>query len=339
MRTSLIKLALGLAAAEGPRLVRHAISRRAAIAQVPPAYRSPMLFLPLSVTNRAALRLLREGLASTDVREGIRHDVRRIPATNDGPSVSVHTYQRPDRIRPSGALLWVHGGGFIAGDVAGGHAFCSRVADETGVLVVAVEYRLAPEHPFPAALDDCYAGLCWVHEQADVLGVDHGRIAVGGESAGGGLAACLAQKAHDRGDVPVCAQILVYPMLDDRTVLRADQTGGQLVWTAASNRYGWTSYLGRPPHADAPPPYAAAARRENLAGLPPAWIGIGTLDLFHREDVDYAHRLQAAGVDCDLLVVPGMYHGMDALTHAVEPDPMAVFDRLRTAAIRRALAP
>ena len=148
---------------------------------------------------------------------------------------------------------------------------------------------------------------------ADELGVDPARIAIGGNSAGAGLAAALTQLAADRGEAPVCFQLLVYPMLDDRTVLRPDHGGtGTFVWTPRSNEFAWTSYLGHPPGDHDARPYAVPARREDLTGLPPAWIGVGDLDLFHAEDLAYADRLRAAGVPCQVHVVAGMYHGADA---------------------------
>ena len=173
----------------------------------------------------------------------------------------------------------------------------AQLARELGALVVSPDYRLAPEHPYPAALDDCMSTLYWMRDNADELGIDPDRIAVTGSSAGGGLTAAVAQRAHDEG-IRLRAQAMVYPMLDDRTVLRDDHGGrGRFLWTPASNRFGWTAYLGRPPRMSDAPEYAAPARREDLSGLAPAWIGVGDLDLFYDESVDYADRLRAAGVD------------------------------------------
>jgi acetyl esterase/lipase len=153
-----------------------------------------------------------------------------------------------------------------------------------------------------------------VHEQAATVGVDPARVAVGGDSAGGNLAAALSLLARDRGGPAICFQLLEYPMLDDRTVLRADHGGrGELFWTPASNRFGWTAYLGHPPVKDDAPDYAAPARVDDLSGLPPAWVGVGDLDLFFDEDVAYAERLRAAGVPCELHIQTGMYHGADAI--------------------------
>src|SRR5690606_687197 len=174
--------------------------------------------------------------------------------------VDVVVHDPPRRERPSCALLWVHGGGMVAGAPEMDHDLCSLVADGAGVLVVSVAYRLAPEHPFPAALDDCATALGWLRAAAEELGVDPGRVAVGGASAGGGIAAALAQRAHDAGRPPAF-QLLVYPVLDDRTVLRGapgpDDVRGRIGWTASTNRFGWTAYLGHPPRIEAPAPYAA----------------------------------------------------------------------------------
>jgi acetyl esterase/lipase len=191
---------------------------------------------------------------------------------------------------------------------------CALTARELGILVVSVEYRKAPEQPFPAALDDCSAGWKWLQGEAQRLGVEPTQVAVGGESAGGGLAASLAQRLHDVGAstdaaTPI-AQWLFYPMLDDRTAARDELDRlDHFVWNNRLNRFGWRSYLGVDPGSGAVPPYAVAARREDLRGLPPAWIGVGDIDLFYDEDRDYAERLRAAGVAATLDVVPCAPHG------------------------------
>jgi len=285
---------------------------RRALRKVPRELRTPLMYVPVSVTNYWVLRAARRAVVTrTRVEPGVVLREERVG------HVPVNVYEPASRNRPSAALVWVHGGGLIAGGLAQDHDLCSRIAAELGVLVVSVDYRLAPEHPFPAGLDDCHAVLSWLLAQATTLDVDPSRVAVGGASAGGGLAAALAQRAHDEG-LPLCLQLLVYPMLDDRTALRDDHDGRDLlVWTNGSNKYGWTSYLGRPPAAEqTPPAYAVPARREDLAGLPPAWIGVGDRDLFLDEDVEYAERLRAAGVRCDLVVIPGMPHGADTWSTA-----------------------
>lgn len=167
-----------------------------------------------------------------------------------------------------------------------------------------IDYRLAPEHPYPAPLEDCYAALRWLSVQG---WIDPTRIAIGGASAGGGLTAALALLARDRGEVTPASQLLVYPMLDDRTSVRTDVDGTNLrMWNTESNRFGWDSYLD-----EADRDVAVPGRRTDLAGVAPAWLGIGTADLFHDEDLVYAERLRAAGVPCEVEVVTGAFHGFD----------------------------
>jgi acetyl esterase/lipase len=311
------RVVLGLATVGALAAARSARRRHTALRAVVPDLRHPLLHLPLTLSG-PLLRLVRRMPARPGpLVDGVTLEERTVPALDGGPPLRVLVYDVPGRQRPSGALLWIHGGGFVVGEPGVDNRFCSRVARELGVVVVSVDYRLAPEHPFPAGLEDCWSALRWLHAAAGDLGVDPGRIAIGGASAGGGLAATLAQLAHDRAEVPVAFQLLVYPMLDDRTVLRADHAGtGTFVWSPGSNRFGWTAYLGHLPALEEPRPWAAAARRADLSGLPPAWIGVGDLDLFHAEDVEYARRLGAAGVACELHVEDGMYHGADAIFEA-----------------------
>jgi acetyl esterase/lipase len=181
-------------------------------------------------------------------------------------------------------------------------ALCRRFSRKLGIAVASVEYRLAPEHPYPAPLEDCYSALTWV---AGLPAVDRGRVAIGGASAGGGLVAALALLARDRGEVTPAFQLLTCPMLNDRSALTAENPNYRL-WNTRSNQFGWTAYL-----ADADPRIAVPARRDDLSGLAPAWIGVGTHDLFHDEDLAYAERLRAAGVPCQVEVVAGVFHGFD----------------------------
>jgi acetyl esterase/lipase len=314
---------------------RAVIRRRPAVHAVLPELRNPILNIPLTPRGRYGLWVARR-LPSPETKPRPGVEVASRSGSAGGGDVTVVTYEGPGRQRPGAAMLWIHGGGLVMGAPADGAVLCSRWADELGTLVVSVDYRLAPEHPFPSGLEDCYAALCWLHQQAGVLGVDSSRIAVGGDSAGGGLAAALCQLARDRGGPPICFQLLEYPMLDDRTVLTRDRKSPEaLAWSTASNRFGWTSYLGRTPTEDELLDYASPARTRDLAGLPPAWVGVGDLDLFHDEDVEYARRLETAGVSCELDVVVGMYHGADKIAPRA-PAVVHFRDRM-TAALAAAL--
>ena len=214
---------------------------------------------------------------------------------------------------PSGAgLLWIHGGGLVLGAAAMDDRLCGETARETGATIVSVDYRLAPKHPFPTPLDDCATGFEWMLSHAAEVGLDTTRIAVGGQSAGGGLAASLVQRLHDDG-VALAAQWLFCPMLDDRTAAdRTHDATGHFVWNNRSNLVGWRSYLGEQVAADDLPRYAAAARRDDLVGLPPTWIYSSDIELFYAEDRDYARRLEEAGVPVTFETVRGAPHGFEA---------------------------
>jgi acetyl esterase/lipase len=226
-------------------------------------------------------------------------------------AVSVRVHRPSPATEPRPAMLWMHGGGYVMGTAAQDDALCRRFAQELGIIVAAVEYRLAPEQKFPVPLHDCYDALNWLVHQP---GVDSSRIAVGGASAGGGLAAALALLARQRGEVELAFQLLAYPMLDDRTATHLDLDERSFrLWNTTANRFGWQSYLGHPPGQTGVDVLAAPARADDLARLPPAWIGVGTLDLFSQEDITYAGRLRAAGVPCALEVVNGAFHGFDLI--------------------------
>ncbi|WP_219993277.1 alpha/beta hydrolase [Cryobacterium arcticum] len=233
-----------------------------------------------------------------------------VPGPEGAPAVDVRMYRPASATGEIPVLVWMHGGGMILGNHLSEEDSNVAFARELGIAVVSVKYRLAPQSPAPAAVEDCYAVVEWLVANAPDLAVDPQRIALGGASAGGGLAAATALLAHDRGRIHPAFQLLVYPMLDDRTVLRTDlDTTHARFWRPKSNRYAWSAYLGEEPGAVAVSDYAAPARRTDLSGLPPAWIGVGTLDLFHAEDVDYAERLRQAGTSVDLVVVEGAFHG------------------------------
>lgn len=228
-------------------------------------------------------------------------------------------------------ILWIHGGGLVMGHAAQDAGTCQRLANELDAIVVSAQYRLVPEHPFPTPVEDCFRAL---QALASMPEVDGANLAVAGQSAGGGLSAAVALLARKRG-VPLRFQALIYPMLDDRSSDRehahADAFRG---WSADANRYAWSRYLaGRAPGNL--PDEAVPGRAKDLTGSAPAWVGVGTLDLFHEEDVAYAHRLQEAGVPCELVVVDGAYHGFDTI-HANTAVAKA-FRSSWVGALRRAL--
>lgn len=256
-------------------------------------------------------------------------------ATADGRHISVRIYTPAGASVTLPAILHIHGGGYVMGSVATNHGSNLLLAAAVGAVIVSVDYRLAPETVAPGAVEDCYAALGWLHDQAAQLGIDPTRIAVRGESAGGGLAAALCLLTRDRGGPAIAHQNLIYPMLDDRTcIARLVDHLGAFVWTPQANAFGWRSLLGQAPGGADISPYAAPARATDLTGLPPAFIAVGALDLFLIEDMDYARRLIEAGVATELHVHAGAYHGFDVL-----PDAPASLRMKRdaVAALRRAL--
>lgn len=282
---------------------------------VHPELRAIEKLYPRLVYNRWTVRLLSGlmGLIPANKKvDGVHIGGTLAQSEGSAPPVSLRIFSPQAKAEPLPALLWMHGGGLVIGNARMDDAYLARFVKDLGIVVVSVDYRLAPRHPYPAAIDDCYTALKWVHAQAKILGIDASRIAVGGSSAGGGLAANLAQLAHDRGEVKLAYQLLVYPMLDDRSSLHSAHPFRRwMTWTPQNNRFGWESYLGQPVGAQPVPPYAIAARRTDLSGLPPAWIGVGSLDLFYDENTAYARQMQQCGVACRLEVVEGAFHGFD----------------------------
>jgi acetyl esterase/lipase len=244
------------------------------------------------------------------VPAGLTTEDRYAPGPAGAPDVLVRIYRPAELPSPAAALYWVHGGGMILGSIAMNDDSCAAIADKLQILVASVEYRLAPEYPYPAPMEDCYAGLRWFAGAAGELGVDAARIAIGGASAGGGLAAGLGLLARDRGEVAVAFQLLVYPMLDDRNITPSSHAVvDPKVWNRAANTVGWNAYLAGRAGAEDVAPYAAPARATDLAALPPTYINVGDLDLFVDEDIAYAQALMRAGVPVELHVYPGAFHG------------------------------
>ena len=253
----------------------------------------------------AAMRPPAAPPANVDVSE------QRIPGPAGAPAVRVVVTRpkSPGTGRPG--ILHIHGGGYIMGTADMNLLTDAAYATQFGATVVSVDYRLAPETPHPGPVEDCYATLAWLHAQASSLGVDPNRIAVSGESAGGGLAAATVLLARDRARHKVAFQHLVFPMLDDRTTTQADASPqiGEFVWTRDANLFGWTALLGRAPGGHDVSPYAAPARMADVSRLPPTFIACGAIDLFVEENVEYARRLMRAGVATEMHIYPGAPHG------------------------------
>jgi acetyl esterase/lipase len=288
--------------------------------------------VPDIVRRRATVEAMLSAIEVPDNPNVTRED-RTVPGPLGEPDISVRIYRPRSATGTLPGIYFIHGGGMVLGNVAGEDPVATRLCDEVGAVVVSVEYRLAPEHPHPAPVEDCYAGLLWTAGNAAELGIDPDRLAIYGGSAGGGLAIATAMIARDRGGPALRFMMPIYPMVDDRNETESSQEITDIgIWDRAANIEAWAWYLGGK-EADQ---YAAPARADDLAGLPPAFIDVGTVDMFRDEDIAFAQRLMAAGVPTELHVHPGSYHAAETFA------PDAALSRrtwsLRTDALRRALA-
>ena len=260
-----------------------------------------------------AIKIEIPGIETLDIED------RLIPGWEGDPDVSVRVY-RPRAGTPGTrvpGVVMIHGGGFVIGSVEAEHAGAALMAMDTGAVVLSVEYRLAPEHPYPAGLHDCYAALGYLHDQADALGVDPARVALAGASAGGGLAAATALLARDRGGPAVCFQLLQIPELDDRLDTGSMQAFvDSPMWNRPLAEQSWKAYLGPLYGSDDVPVYAAPARATDLSGLPPAYVSTAEHDPLRDEGITYAQRLLQAGVSVELHQFPGTFHGSALVTTA-----------------------
>jgi len=261
-----------------------------------------------------------------------------LPKVKSSTGVTIESAKTPGGVKlrvytPAGnktrpAMLYIHGGGMMIGSPAMDDALLSTTASELDIVIVSPDYKLAPENPYPAAVDDCHSTWTWLLENAAARQIDRQRMAVGGESAGGGLAAGLVLRLHDEGGVQPLAQWLFCPMLDDRTALnRSLDAVDHFVWNNKMNLVGWKSYLGNKLGTDEVPDYAAPARRSVFHGLPKTWIGVGDVELFFEEDKAYADKLSSAGVACKLEIVHGAPHAFEGLA----PDSQLAKDYLASA--------
>jgi acetyl esterase/lipase len=295
---------------------------------------------PLSLEN---LHFVRQGVKTFNRQPlgnpdfDVAVEKRTIKGPLDAPDVNIYLINTtPGANKP--VIVHTHGGGFVIGEALDDVPDLKFFAAELDCAIVTVDFRIAPEATFEQSIEENYTALRWVHENAAQIGVDPKRIAIMGESGGGGHAALLALTARDRGEVPVILQVLVYPMLDDRTgsTRHPPFPIGSVTWLAESNRFAWRSFLGQEPGTDNVPERAVPARYSDLGGLPPTFIAVGQTDLFVEENLDYARRLINAAVPTELHVFPCAYHGFDYIA----PQSRIAKDFLsaRLAALRRAFA-
>lgn len=277
---------------------------RAAMEAVPP-------FGTVSADNLAKLRSVRLAQnAQLPLSDEVERTDITVPGAPGGPEIRLRVHRRKGLSGPQPCLYWIHGGGYVLGAPEQDDQRFDRWCQRFDVVGVAVQYRLAPEHPYPAPIEDCYAGLKWVKSHGAELDIDTSRVGIGGPSGGGGLAAALGLVVRDRAEFAIDYQLLIYPMIDDtRTSVTANWDVP--VWNPASNRFGWSSYLGPLFGTDDIPYHAAPSRATDLSGLPPTYIMVGTLDGFCDEDIAYAQRLNQCGVPTELHVYPGAPHGFE----------------------------
>ncbi|OUC96110.1 alpha/beta hydrolase [Streptosporangium minutum] len=285
---------------------------------------------------RVQAEAARAAMAPLERDDRVVVEDRVVPGPDGDPDILLRIYRPADRREALPGIYWIHGGGMIFGSVKMEDLRLVEYALQVGCVVISVEYRLAPEHPHPAPVEDCYAGLAWTAKNAAELGIDPERLVVAGVSAGGGLAAGTALMARDRGGPQLAFQLLICPMLDDRnTTPSSHEFTEAIVWDRAANLLGWAALLGDDAGTDGVSPYAAPARATDLSGLPPAYIDVGELEVFRDECVDYAQRLVRAGVSTEFHLYPGAFHGFDMVLPDTEISRRAAAERV--VALRRAL--
>lgn len=288
------------------------------INRVHPELRDMLNLMPGGNFTREGLPAMREAmngmpLGGTPSDPSVVISSRAIPGAKGDPDVAVLVYEPVKKGAARPGILYIHGGGFIVGTAATTDLSCVHMAHEIGCVVVSVDYRLSPETAYPGPMEDCYAALVWFAENAEALGVDPGKIAVAGGSAGGGLTAGLCLLARDRKGPSIAFQAPLYPMIDDRNnTSSSHEFTDERFWNRAKNIFGWEAYLG-PLYGGDVPIYAAPARAEDLSGLPPLYTLVGELDLFRDETIIYCTRLMQAGVAAEFHVYAGCYHGFDMM--------------------------
>ena len=281
----------------------------------------PLLPTVMDLSDASEIRTMRESIGlfanEFEPRDDVIREDRTVQGLDGDPDVPVRIY-RPDSSSPDllGAVLEIHGGGFMVGSIEMMDPWCDRVAAEFPAVVVSVEYRLAPEDPFPAGIHDCYAALLWLSEHSAELGVDPERTAIAGQSAGGGLAAGTALMARDRGGPQLCFQLLEIPELDHRLETPSmTQFTDTPLWNRPNAIWSWKHYLG-PDHQGPVSPYASPSVADDLSGLPSAFVSVMEFDPLRDEGLIYAMRLLEAGVSTEIHAYPGTFHGSSMVATA-----------------------
>lgn len=297
------------------------------------------IWTDLNLTRKRGAEMRAKMIGQLPILEGVESDDYLIPQV-DAPEVLVRVYRPENQVGLLPALLWIHGGGYCFGSVEGDDNMVRQMTKTVGSIIVSVEYRLAPEHPFPAPLNDCYTALQWLSDNTDSMSVDPARIAIGGISAGAGLAAGLGLFVRDNTNLKPIFQFLLCPMLDDRCITNSSyMITDERVWNRHSNLMGWKHYLDKDKTCEEElysdvSPYAAACRALDLSGLPSTYIAVGSVDAFVDEDRDYAKRLQAVGVETQLEIFSGGFHGFEFIAPGAQISKTARdchFDALRKA--------
>lgn len=285
-----------------------------------PDIRTALELFPFPPINDDTLPIMRPALAAPgpELPDRVTRSVVDAPGPAGAPTVALRVHRPAGTTGALPCIVWMHGGGLVMGVAGADDARFDLWCTRHNMMAVSIEYRLAPETPFPGPIEDCYASLQYVVANADALGIDANRIGIGGNSAGAGLAAALALMARDRGGPHISSQLLIYPMIDDRQITVSSKWDVP-IWPAVSNTFGWTSYLGDAKGTEGVSAYAAASRATDLRGLPPAIIVVGGLDGFVDENVDYARRLNNAGVPVEFHLYPGAPHGFDVMVPTSAP--------------------
>ena len=272
-------------------------------------------FPPIDASNLQFTRDTRYAQPAVGLSDAVTRRTIKIPGPNGAPNVALRIHRRANVETTLPCLVWIHGGGLVMGNAEQDDLRFDRWCQSHAMMAISIEYRMAPEHQYPAAIDDCYAALSWITANATAVGAMPDRIGIGGASAGAGLAAALALMARDRGGPAITSQLLFYPMLDDRMTTLSSQWEVP-IWPPSSNEFGWAAYLGDARGTSDVSPYGAPARATDVSGLPPTIIVVGALDGFLDEDLTYAQRMLQAGVPVELHVYPGAPHGFDGLLPA-----------------------